>query len=305
MTKHFSIGSNHHFIGFRIVSTRIKTVGRNMRRLCMAFAVTSAIGIAGSYPLQAAGSDLKIGGTGAALGIAGILLDELRNHHPDMTGVVLPSLGSGGGVRALAAGAIDIAFSSRPLKDKEKEAGLRPRLLGVTPVVVAVGESNPQNGITIDALKAMLSGDINSWENGAAIRFVLRPPTETDVAVLFRAFPGLEPAWGMTAKRIGGFTAYTDQQNAETIEPLPGAIGLSTLVQIVSEKRSLKALVLDGVTPSTETIATGKYPLVRDLFIVTRRDPDPAVQAYLDLTFSAAGREMLMRNGLLPKAEGK
>ncbi len=68
---------------------------------------------------------LKIGGTGAALGTMRLLADEFVRLHPDTSIVIPDSLGSGGGIKAVLAGALDIALSSRQLKSKEKNAGAK------------------------------------------------------------------------------------------------------------------------------------------------------------------------------------
>ncbi len=64
---------------------------------------------------------LKIGGTGAALGTMRILADQFVRKRPDISVVIPDSLGSGGGIKAVLAGALDIALSSRQLKPKEQK----------------------------------------------------------------------------------------------------------------------------------------------------------------------------------------
>jgi phosphate transport system substrate-binding protein len=72
---------------------------------------------------------LRIGGTGVALGGMRILGDEYQKLHPEAEIVVLPSLGSSGGVKALLKGAIGLSVSSRELKEEEKAKGATARLL--------------------------------------------------------------------------------------------------------------------------------------------------------------------------------
>ena len=79
---------------------------------------------------------LKIGGTGAALGTMRILADQFVRKRPDISVVIPDSLGSGGGIKAVLAGALDIALSSRQLKPKEQNAGAKATQYATTPFVL-------------------------------------------------------------------------------------------------------------------------------------------------------------------------
>ena len=54
---------------------------------------------------------------------AGILGAAFAEANPGVTVTILPSLGSGGGIKAVLAGAIDIGLSARPSKATERDAG--------------------------------------------------------------------------------------------------------------------------------------------------------------------------------------
>lgn len=57
--------------------------------------------------------------------------------------------------------------------------------------------------------------------------------------------------------RKGMIVALTDQDSANDMQRLPGALGTSSLALLLSENRPLVPLALHGVTPSVETIAHG------------------------------------------------
>ena len=57
---------------------------------------------------------LKIGGTGAALGTMRILADQFVRMRPDISVVIPDSLGSGGGIKAVLAGALPRLHSTPP-----------------------------------------------------------------------------------------------------------------------------------------------------------------------------------------------
>ncbi len=82
------------------------------------------LGATGYGDPAAAEPTLKIGGTGAALGGAQHLLDGLAKQRPEITGIVLPSVGTSGAIKAVAAGALDVGLTSRPLMPAERDMGL-------------------------------------------------------------------------------------------------------------------------------------------------------------------------------------
>ncbi len=93
---------------------RMRVAGVLMATAIMGFGAPSA-GLA---------ETLKIGGTGGALGTMQILGRAFEKQHAGVSVEILPSLGSGGGIKAVLAGAIDIGLSARRLKAKERDAGV-------------------------------------------------------------------------------------------------------------------------------------------------------------------------------------
>lgn len=81
------------------------------------FLLTIAITILLVWPIEAIAARstiVKVGGSGFALGIIKILAESFEKKHPDVHIRTVPSLGSAGGIKALLAGRVDIALSSRP-----------------------------------------------------------------------------------------------------------------------------------------------------------------------------------------------
>ena len=91
--------------------------------------------------------------------------------------------------------------------------------------------------------------------------------------------------------------ATTDQDSADALEKTPGAVGISTLALILSERRPLKALVLNGVTPSPKAIADGAYPYYKTMFMVVGSKTSQLARDFIDFVRSPEGRNILTQNG--------
>jgi len=261
---------------------------RRLRMSCAILAVAAA---------SAQAQELKIGGTGAALGTMQRLGQAFARNHPDTRVTVLPSMGSGGGIKAVLAGAIQIAVSSRPPSEAESKAGVVAVEYGRTPFVFATSSTSRVTGITTQNLADFYAGKVDEWPDGSKLRLVLRPIGDSDSEIIKSISPAMRDAKSAAEQRKGMLFTVTDQETAASIEKVSGALGTSTLALLMSEKRALKALSLDGVAPSARTIADGSYPLAKQLFVVTAPKSPPEAQAFVAFVQSPVGREILQQTG--------
>ncbi len=272
-----------------------------LSRLCLGLPlaqVLAAVALANALaPASARAQEIKIGGTGGALATIQMLADAYRKTHPETKFTVLPSLGSGGGIKAVLAGAIQIAVSARPLETSEASRGASAFEYGRTPFVFAVPSKTKIDAITVKDLVEIYSGARDRWPDGARIRLVLRPLGDTDSEILKSISPEVRRAKTLAEKRPGMLFAVTDQEAADSIERTPGAFGTSTLAQIVTEQRTLKVLRFNGVQPSAKTVADGSYPYYKRLLIVTGPKTPASARQFIAFVRSAAGREVLVRTG--------
>jgi phosphate transport system substrate-binding protein len=250
-----------------------------------------------SATANAQGQEIRIGGTGAAVGTMQLLAQAFAKTSPQARITVLPSMGSGGGIKALLAGAVQIGVSSRPLSDSESGAGAVAVEYGRTPFVFATASSSKVAGITTQNLVDFYAGKNDEWPDGSKLRLVLRPIGDSDSEMIKSMSPAMREAKSAAEQRKGMVFTVTDQETGNAIEKVPGALGPSTLALLLSEKRALKALALDGVVPSAQTIANGSYPLAKQLLIVTGPKTPPDALAFVAFVRSAAGREVLQQTG--------
>jgi len=141
------------------------------------------------------------------------------------------------------------------------------------------------------------SGKTTAWPDGGRLRLILRPESDSDTDVLKRISPALAQAIKNALSREGMKIAITDVESADAIETIQGALGTSTLALLISEKRPLKALSLDGVMPSPKTIANGSYPHFKSIYVVTGAKPSEPTEEFMAFLRSISGREILAQMG--------
>jgi hypothetical protein len=120
-------------------------------------------------PAATSAEMVRIGGSGAALPTVRALGERLAATHAGFQALILPSLGSEGGLRALEIGMIDLALATRRLRPEEAAAGAHEAACLTAPAAA----SGPERG-------------------GMVSRIVLRPGEHAAVAIVRRAVA--EPA---------------------------------------------------------------------------------------------------------------
>ncbi len=256
-------------------------------------ALTLCLGVATGV----AAEEFRIGGTGAALGTMHLLAEALTSQNPEIHITTVPSLGSGGSIKAVHAGAIGLSVTSRPMNEAERRLGLQEIEYARTPFVFAVAASSSTKAITTAELADIYADRQQTWPDGRPARVVLRPASDIDTEMVKSLSPAVRAAVVLAEGRPGVRFSVNDQDAADDLEKIPGAVGPSSLALIISEGRALRALQLDGVVPTPKAAASGQYPYFKRLFFVTAPKPAPAVARFIAFVRSPAGQEVLEHNG--------
>lgn len=264
-----------------------------MRRRALTMVAVMAL----AAPALAQSQELRIGGTGGALATMQLLADAYVKQQPGAKITVLRSLGSTGGIKAVISGTIQLAVSARPLKDAEIQKGASQELLGRTPFVFAIARSNPVEMLTLAQLVDIYSGRQDQWPDGQKIRLVLRPIGDSDSEMIKSISSEMRAAKTAAEQRKGMPFAVTDQDAADTMEKIPGALGASTLAQLLTEQRGLKPLRIDNVEPSVANVANGRYRWFKPLYLISGAKTSPAARQFAAFARSSHGQRILQLHG--------
>jgi phosphate transport system substrate-binding protein len=251
---------------------------------------------------------VRVSGTGAGIGSMKLLGEAFGKKYPGVTVAVLPSTGSTGGIKGVATGKLDVAVSSRPIREEEKVPGLVEEPYAKTAFIFATSSSNPAGGLRLSEIQEIYSGARNRWPDGKKIFLVIRPATDAFTGFLERLSPGMKEAVKSAQAMPGVFTGITDQDAADQIERTPGSFGVTSYSLVASEKRKIKPLSVDGVSPVGGNGVNDRYPYFMTLYLVYMKDRNVgAARKFLDFIRSREGENILGMSGHLPirKAEGR
>ena len=203
--------------------------------------------------------------------------------------------GSGSGIKAVLEGRCDIGLSSRELKDEEKASGLTGTVLAYDGIAIIVNPNNPINDLSLEEVAKIYKGEITNWSE-------LGGNNEEIVLIGREAGSGTRD----------GFESITDTEDVckyrqeltstgdviTTVAQNPNAIGYASLASV---KDTVKAVSVDGVVPSEETIKDGSYVVQRPFVLVTKTDAalSEGAQQFFDYITSDAAVEIISAAGVV------
>lgn len=270
-------------------------------RLSLAPLAVAALMVSAISAAAVAAEPVRVGGTGGAFG----LLQSLGDAFSARSGVQVvnvPSLGSGGGLRAVAENKIDVAVSGRPLRPDEIAKGLAAVVAVRTPYFIVTSHRNP-GGLKSADLASLYAKPNATWADGSPLRIVLRPRSDSDTDLMGELFAGMAQALEAARSRPDVPTGATDQDNGDFAERISGSLAGMTGTQLKMENRRLRAVALDGVEPTFANYENGTYRYGKKLYFVVKGASSPDVGRFIDFVRSAEGMKVLREAEALPEAQ--
>ena len=203
--------------------------------------------------------------------------------------------GSGSGIKAVSEGRCDIGLSSRDLKEEETASGLTATVLAYDGIAIIVNPENPVEELTSETLAKIYTGEIVNWSevggNDAEIVLIGRE-AGSGTRDGFESITGTEDACKYRQELTSTGDVIT------TVAQNPGAIGYASLASV---KDSVKAVSVDGVAPSEETIKDGSYVVQRPFVLVTKTDVElsEGAQQFFDYITSDKAVEIIAGAGVV------
>lgn len=263
----------------------------------------SVIAIAITAIISTAQADvIRIGGTGMTLGLVQALKAPFEKHSPEDQLMIIPGMGSGGGIAALADAALDVSVSGRPLKDREKVKGLITHPFIETPFVLVANTTKPLDFSTQELIK-IFSGEEVYLADGSRTRLILRPVGDSVTKFLEKEIDGMTTA--LTKARIipGIPVAQTDQENMKLAIQMNGAVTAMTMTQVRTEPNSLELIKINGADAEKFITGEGTYPYKTNAWIVTPTVITPSVQRFLDFLNTSQALGVYKESGASQSSE--
>jgi phosphate transport system substrate-binding protein len=245
---------------------------------------------------------LQIEGSTTVGPIADAFAEAFKTRYPYLD-ITVKKTGSGDGAAALVDGRCDIAIMSRFMKGKEYKKAVENGIFPVAHVVamdgvcVVVHPSNPVDELTTEQVRDIYRGKITNWKQLGGPDLKIVAVSRDTSSGTFETFHKLV----MNKEKMGSRVEYVNS-NPQAHARVKTTIGAVGYVGIGFLDANVKALKIDNVSPSRQSIATGQYPVARPLFMFTNEYPKLGSMIYKFCTFYLAetGQEIIEAKGFIP-----
>lgn len=233
---------------------------------------------------------LDIRGSDTMVNLGQALAEVYMDSVNDRAGLSVTGGGSGTGIAAMINDNVDIAQSSRQIRDTELEEAsdngvdVYEFVVGQDGVAVGVHEDNPISQMTLAQLKDIFTGKVTNWaelgwEEGGEITVYSRQ-SNSGTYVFFNEVV-------MDTEDFGAGTMFMPGTSAikEAVEQEPNAIGYMGVGYVGGSVKALEVAIDENgefYTPLDKAnVANGDYPIARPLFFYTNGTPDGLILHYL------------------------
>ena len=270
--------------------------GQPMRKIS---ACTALLLLCAALPTSAQVADtIRVNGSGSAVSMLKPMAEAYQRSHRHVEIAIGRPLGSSGAIKALLAGALDLAVSSKPLTAEEAAKGARLYAYGKTPLAIVVGREVPATDLSSRQLEDILAGRMTRWASGSPLRLVLRPEGDIDTRILRDFSPAMDQAVSLAQARPGMLLAVTDPEATALVARTQGGVGVAGLPSVLGDGHPLKVLTFNGLGPTPALLASGAYPLAKDIHLVITDKATPATRAFIDYLYSKPGRALARKAGV-------
>ena len=196
---------------------------------------------------------------------------------------------SGTGSQSAIDGTCDLGLSSRALKDEEKQNGAVENIVALDGVAVVINPANGVEDLTVEQIAQIFTGEITNWSELGG--------TDGEIAVFGReAGSGTRGAFEEIVG-VDNTCKYTNEYDViGNVASNPNAIGYASLSAV---NDTVKAVKVNGVAPSEDTVKDGSYEIQRPFVMVTKEGAElsEATQAFLDFAMSADAADIIAAAG--------
>jgi phosphate transport system substrate-binding protein len=212
--------------------------------------------------------------------------------NPEVT-VNYSGTGSGTGIQSTIDGTCDLGLSSRALKDEEKTNGAVENIVALDGVAVVINPANGVEDLTVEQIAQIFTGEITNWSELGG--------TDGEIAVFGReAGSGTRGAFEEIVG-VEDACKYTNEYSSTgdvigNVASNPNAIGYASLSAVDD---TVKAVKVNGVAPSEDTVKDGTYEIQRPFVMVTKDGAElsEAAQAFLEFAMSEAAADIIAAAG--------
>jgi len=225
------------------------------------------------------------------------LMEDLIQAYTEQHEYVTVDVQGGGsrlGIALARENRIDIGTASRkPTAGEEKDPETGAKRLWWTAIAqdgiaLVVHPQNAVGGLTLPQAKDIFFGRILDWEKIGGTPGEIVVVSREDGSGTREVFQ--EVVMGEKRVTLTAIVMPSSEAVVEYVARHPTAIGYVSMGYLSTQ---VKALPVEGVSPTPEDVQSGAYPLSRPLYLLTGQEPTGEVKAFIEFSLSPAGQAVV------------
>lgn len=280
--------------------------------LCVSLTSCQPSSAEGAAAPKDASAYIQNKGSDTIVNLALAWAERYQQVHPEVR-ISVTGGGSGTGIASLINGTVDIANASRSIKEEEiaeaNQKGIEPQehIIARDAIAVIVNPNNPVQKLTMEQVSSIFRGEVNNWkELGGEDRPIVRVSRETNSGTHVYFLEAVVRLGEKDNKAIFSDDTLLLPSSEGIISEVgdnPNAIGYDGLGYVTEHVQVVGIAEKPGgeyILPSAKTVDAGTYPISRDLYMYTGKNPNAVIQAYLDWLLSPEAQEIVTQLGFVP-----
>lgn len=236
---------------------------------------------------------LMIAGSTAVSRFVESLIAPFLRQHPNVD-IALEGGDSLTGLVSLVSGGIDIAMMARGLHDDEYNPDLRLNLIGFEGVAIIVNPKNNVQNLTINQLNSILMGKTMNWAELGGAKAEINIYGRNEKSTTRSLIQYFVMKGGSFSKKVQTLESAVDVTNAVASDE--NGIAYVT-VKFLDDR--IRGLAINGVEVSNKSLLLNRYPLRREVFLVTEEPSSPITRQFIAFSLGREGQKILEDRGLI------
>lgn len=204
--------------------------------------------------------------------------------------------GSGVGIQKVGEGLVQIGNSGRAVKPAEQEKyNLDSYPFCIDGVAACIHPDNPVDELSSEQIQQIMAGKITNWKdvggNDASINLYGRDEASGTREVFWKkalAKGDVSDKTNIVVSNGAMKTSVSQDENGI------GYVGIGHLDE------TIKGVIIDGNEPTQENAMSGKYPIIRKLYMNTQQNVDDLTKTFIKYIMSEHCKELIEISGYIP-----
>ena len=250
---------------------------------------------------------IRVAGSTTVLPIVSRAAEQFQARNPSIQ-ITVNAGGSGVGIHGAGTRRLDVGLASREITSKENSrytsSQLHMTVIGRDAVACVVSSEIFHSGVhslSKQQIGDIYLGKITNWQQvGGPDRQIIVVDKETHRGTrhVFMLY-----LFGKSNARVPGARLVTGSNNEEQakIAQSDSAIGMLSIAWINEDVIGLG--IREGrrvIKPTLENVRAGRFPIVRNLNLVTAGEPTGMVKQFVDYLLSREGQKFVEASGYIP-----